>query len=113
MLTFKLGYKERNAHGGGDAMATDGERRASTKALVLGGAAAVRRLRYGAYSVASASRPGVAHTITVDAGAYACDCEAGRHAKPCWHAAAVFIARVESASGARVTGPGRRPAALP
>jgi hypothetical protein len=31
----------------------------------------------------------------------------------CWHAAAVFIAKVERASGGRVTGPGRRPAALP
>jgi hypothetical protein len=82
-------------------MATDGERRAITKALLLGGAAAVRRVRYGVYAVASASRPGVAHTVTVAAGAYRCDCEAG-----------VFVAKVEHAGGARVTGPGRRPAAL-
>jgi hypothetical protein len=91
-------------------MATGGECRAITKALLLGGAAAVRRLRYGVYVVASASRPGVAHTVTVDAGAYRCDCEAGRHERACWHAAAVYVAKVEHASGGRVTGPARRPA---
>jgi hypothetical protein len=89
-------------------MATDGERRAITKALLLGGAAAVRRVRYGVYAVASASRPGVAHTVTIDArGAYRCDCEAGRHERVCWHAAAVYVAKVEHASGGRVTGAAR------
>ena len=63
--------------------------------------------------MASASRAGVVHTVTVDAaGAYACDCEAGRHGKPCWHAAAVYVARVEHASGGRVTGAGRAGAGL-
>jgi SWIM zinc finger len=86
-------------------MATNGERNAITKALLLGGSAVVRRVRYGVYAVASASRPGVAHTVTIEAGAYRCDCEAGRHGKPCWHAAAVYVAKVEHASGGRVTGP--------
>src|SRR3712207_3347643 len=92
-------------------MATDGERRAITKALLLGGAAAVRRVRYGVYAVASASRSGVAHTVTVAGGAYSCDCEAGRHERVCWHQAAVYVAKVEHASGSRVTGPARTPRA--
>jgi hypothetical protein len=92
---------------------TGGEHKAIDKALQLGGAAAVRRVRYGVYAVVSASRPGVTHTVTVDgAGAYACDCEAGRHERVCWHQASVYIAKVEHAGGARVTGPGRRPATL-
>jgi hypothetical protein len=97
-------------------MATDGGRRAITKALLLGGAAAVRRVRYGVYAVASASRPGVAHTVTVEAGAgapvYRCDCEAGRHERVCWHAAATWIAKLEHNSRVRVTGPGTRSSSL-
>ena len=66
-------------------------------------------MRYGFYRVASASRPGTVHTVSVDdqgrgAPVYRCDCEAGAHEQPCWHAAAVFVARVENATGARVTG---------
>jgi hypothetical protein len=92
---------------------TSGEQKAISKALALGGAAVVRRLRYGVYAVASASRPGVVHTVTVDAGGrYACDCEAGGRERVCWHQAAVYVAKVEHASGARVTAPGRRSAAL-
>ena len=91
-----------------------GERNAISRALARGGAAAVARVRYGVYRVASASRLGTAHTVRVDAqGRYRCDCEAGVNEKPCWHAAAVFIAKIEHAGGARVTGPGRRPATLP
>ena len=90
---------------------TSGEQRAMSKALALGGASAVQRMRYGLYRVASASRPGAMHTVRVDdRGRYRCDCEAGVREKPCWHAAAVFVAKVEHAGGARVTGPGRRPA---
>jgi hypothetical protein len=90
------------------------ERNAISRALARGGAAAVARVRYGRYRVASASRPGRAHTVSVDdQGRYRCDCEAGVNDKPCWHAAAVFVAKVEHASGARVTGPGRRPVVLP
>lgn len=86
---------------------TETEARAITKALLLGGAAAVRRLRYGVYGVASASRPGVAHLVTVETGAYRCDCEAGRHERACWHRAAVYVAKIEHASGSRVTGAAR------
>jgi hypothetical protein len=95
---------------------TSSERSAISRALARGGAAAVARVRFGLYRVASASRPGVAHTVSVDAGGrYRCDCEAGLAGRACWHAAAVFVAKVEHASrgGARVTGPGRRPTALP
>jgi hypothetical protein len=95
---------------------TSGERSAISRALARGGAAAVARVRYGLYRVASASRPGTVHTVSVDArGRHRCDCEAGVAGKACWHAAAVLVAKVEHASqgGARVTGPGRRPAALP
>jgi hypothetical protein len=90
------------------------ERNAISRALARGGAAAVERVRYGRYRVASASRPGTAHIVSVDdQGRYRCDCEAGVVERACWHAAAVLIAKVEHASGARVTGPGRRPIALP
>ena len=37
-------------------------------------------------------------------GVRACTCEAGQHERVCWHQAAVFVARVEGAGGARVTG---------
>jgi|SRR5215218_6012773 len=89
------------------------ERNAISRALARGGAAAVVRVRYGVYRVASASRPGLTHTVSVEQGQYRCDCEAGANERACWHAASVFIAKVEHAGGARVTGPGRRPAALP
>jgi len=90
------------------------ERNAISRALARGGAAAVARVRFGVYRVASASRPGTVHTVSVDdQGRYRCDCEAGVNERACWHAAAVFIAKVECVSGGRVTGPGRRPHALP
>jgi hypothetical protein len=95
---------------------TGSERSAISRALARGGAAAVERVRYGLYRVGSASRPGTVHTVSVDAaGRYRCDCEAGVAGRVCWHAAAVFVAKVEHASqgGARVTGPGRRPTTMP
>jgi hypothetical protein len=95
---------------------SSGERNAISRALARGGAAAVARVRFGLYRVGSASRPGQWHTVSVGAGGrYRCDCEAGVAGKACWHAAAVFVAKVEHAmrGQARVTGPGRRPAALP
>jgi hypothetical protein len=92
---------------------TGSERSAISRALARGGAAAVERVRYGLYRVASNSRPGTVHTVSVDQqGRYRCDCEAGLAGRACWHGAAVFIAKVEHSSGARVTGPGRRPATL-
>jgi hypothetical protein len=95
---------------------TGSERSAVSRALARGGAAAVARVRSGLYRIGSASRPGTVRTVSVDAaGRYRCDCEAGVAGRACWHAAAVFVAKVEHASkgGARVTGPGRRPAPLP
>jgi hypothetical protein len=97
---------------------TSSERNAIARALARGGAAAVERVRYGLYRVASASRPGLVRTVVVDArGRYRCDCEAGLAERPCWHQAAVFVAKCE-AGGARVTGlaapaaPAPRPVAV-
>jgi hypothetical protein len=85
--------------------AAEAQRKAISRALARGGAAVVRRVRYGLYGVESSSRPGRFHTVAVDArGRYRCDCEAGLAGRVCWAMAAVFIAKVEH-SGARVTGP--------
>lgn len=84
---------------------TSGVRSAIARALARGGAAAVTRVRYGLYRVVSASRAGRFHTVTVDArSGYRCDCEAGVAGRPCWHAGAVYVAKVQ-AGGGRVTGP--------
>jgi hypothetical protein len=84
---------------------TDGVRNAIQRALAHGGAAAVRRICFGRYTVESASRPGTVHSVTVDArGQYRCSCEAGIAGRPaCWHRAAVFIAKVEHGGGRVVT----------
>jgi SWIM zinc finger len=87
-------------------------RRAIARALAQGGAAAVRRVRYGLYRVESATRAGMQHTVSVDArGVYRCSCECGLAGRPCWHQAAVLIAKVEHASKGRVTGPSATPGA--
>jgi hypothetical protein len=89
------------------------QRNAISRAMARGGAAAVARVRYGLYRVASSSRPGRVHTVTVDVqGGYRCDCEAGLAGRVCWAQAAVFIAKTE-AKGARVTGPAAPPAPAP
>jgi hypothetical protein len=83
------------------------ERKALSRALARGGAASVARVRYGRYRVASHSRAGRFHTVTVDRwGAYRCDCEAGLAGRVCWAMAAVFIAKVEHGGG-RVVVPAR------
>lgn len=87
-------------------MQTTAQRNAIRRALAHGGAAVVSRVRFGRYRVASASRPGSMHSVSVDEhGTYRCSCEAGKAGRPCWHAAAVYIAKVERASKGRVTGP--------
>jgi hypothetical protein len=92
---------------------TSGVRNAIARALARGGAAAVTRVRYGVYRVASHSRPGRFHTVTVGAdGRYRCDCEAGLAGRPCWHAGAVYVAKVEHGGG-RVTRPAASPVAIP
>jgi hypothetical protein len=85
------------------------ERNAISRALARGGAAAVERVMYGRYRVASSSRAGRFHTVTVDGQGrgtpvYRCDCEAGLAGRVCWATAAVYIAKVERGGG-RVTGP--------
>src|SRR5262245_54161125 len=83
-----------------------GRRNAIARALAHGGAAAVRRVRYGLYRVASASRPRAVHTVSVDGrGRYRCDCEAGLARRVCWHAAATWLAKLEHGGRVRVTGP--------
>src|SRR5262245_33019996 len=98
-------------------LAAEAQRKAISRALVRGGAAVVRRVRYGLYRGESSSRPGRFHTVAVDApGRYCCDCEAGRAGRVCWAMAAVYIAKVEHASQgrARVTGtPSGRAAEAP
>ena len=90
------------------------QRRAIAKALALGGAKAVTRIRWGLYRVESASRPGTAHTVSVDdRGRWRCTCEASLAGLPaCWHRAAVYIAKVEHGGG-RVTGPSPAPVPRP
>ena len=89
------------------------QQRAIAKALAMGGAGAVERLRYGTYVVQSRTREQLAHTVSVDTrGTYHCTCEAALAGRPaCWHRAAVYVAKVE-AKGARVTGPAREAAPL-
>jgi hypothetical protein len=77
--------------------------RAITKALAMGGAATVRRVRFGTYQVESASRPGTVHTVSVVGANWFCTCEARQRAG-CWHRAAVLIAKTE-AGGGRVVAP--------
>jgi hypothetical protein len=92
---------------------TAGERNAISRALARGGAAAVARVRYGLYRVASSRRPGRLHTVSVDVqGRYRCDCEAGIAGRVCWAMASVYIAKVE-AGGGRVVAPAAPPAPAP
>jgi hypothetical protein len=82
------------------------QRRAITRALARRrGAAVVERVWYGVYRVASNSRPGAWHTVSVDPdGRYRCDCEAAVARRACWHQALIFVLKTE-AGGGRVTGP--------
>jgi hypothetical protein len=91
------------------------QRRAIHRALALGGAALVQRVRFGLYRVESATRPGTFHTVSVDAaGHYRCTCEAGVSGRACWHQASVFIAKAEANNkGWRVTGPAAPAPELP
>ena len=89
------------------------QRNAISRALETNGADSVQRIEYGVYLVPSHSREGVTHVVTgkrVDGADLACDCEAGTFGKPCHHAAAVMIAKVEHATGVRVVGPAPIPA---
>ena len=83
---------------------SNNQRNAVAKAVEINGAALVERVQYGIYRVPSASS-NRSYLVTVHGAEYVCDCTAGQHAKACWHAAAVLIAKVERASRARVIGP--------
>ena len=89
------------------------ERNAVAKAVELGTAATVERVQYGVYRVPSASGT-ISYLVTVHPSQhgtkYVCDCQAGRAEQPCYHAAAVLIAKVEHASRVRVIGPAPLPA---
>jgi hypothetical protein len=87
----------------------EAQRRALARALALGLAGEVTRLRLGWYQVGSTSAPGQAYTVHVNDGRYVCSCQAGRSGRACAHAAAVYIAKVEHGGG-RVLGV--RPVAL-
>lgn len=79
------------------------QRRALRKAFALGLSADVARVRFGRYTVPSTSRDGSAHTVTVSAsGVYRCSCEAGVAGRPCVHAAAVYLRKLEANSKATV-----------
>jgi hypothetical protein len=80
------------------------QRRAIRRAISLGLAGEVQRVRYGWYRLPSTTRPGVFWTVRVVDGRWTCDCEAGRAGRPCVHAAAVYIRKVE-ATGATVVAP--------
>ena len=94
---------------------TTGERNAIAQALARRGAAAVQRVRFGLYRVASSSRPGQRRTVAVDArGGYRCDCAAALAGRPaCWHRALVFVLKIGHASKGRVTAPASSPAVAP
>ena len=91
-------------------MLNPSEQKAVAKAIELGGARLVERVQYGVYRVPSATSDAT-YVVTVHGTQYVCDCTAGIHGKPCWHKAAVLIAKVEHASRARVRV--KAPAAAP
>ena len=80
------------------------QQRAINRAIALGVAGEIERVRLGWYRVPSTTQPGTVYTVRVVDGRYTCDCPAGRSGRPCVHAAGVFIRKIE-AGGGRVTGP--------
>jgi len=84
-------------------MMTTSERNALSKALTLNGAASVERVQFGVYRVPSATSDGETYIVTVRDGQYRCDCPAHTYGRPCWHMAAVYLAKVQ-AKGAKVVG---------
>ncbi len=47
------------------------------------------------YTVPSATREGLTHTVTRLPGKLQCDCEAGRLNRPCWHVRSVLAGLVK------------------
>jgi len=83
--------------------------RAIRRALGLGLAGEVVRVRLGWYRVSSTTQPGQVYTVRVVDGHYVCECSAGQAGRPCVHAAGVYIAKVERGGG-RVVAPAAPPA---
>jgi hypothetical protein len=78
---------------------TAAQRKALVKAIKLNGAALVTRLEYGVYAVPSQTQPGVEYLVRgvrLDGSDHSCTCEAGNRGIPCWHIAAVRLARVQA-----------------
>jgi hypothetical protein len=78
---------------------TASERKALVKAIKLNGAALVMRLEHGIYAVPSHTQPGVEYLVCgvrMDGSDHSCTCEAGNRGIPCWHVAAVRLARVQA-----------------
>jgi hypothetical protein len=78
---------------------TAAQRKALVKAIKLNGAALVTRLEHGIYAVPSQTRPGVEYLVCgvrMDGSDHTCTCEAGNRGTPCWHIAAVRLARVQA-----------------
>jgi hypothetical protein len=87
--------------------------RAIQRAISLGLAGGVQRVRFGWYRLPSTTRPGVWWTVRVSAdGRWSCDCEAGRAGRPCVHQAAVYIRKVQ-AGGGTVVAPAPAPTPAP
>jgi hypothetical protein len=78
--------------------------RAIKRAIGLGLAGEVIRVRCGWYQLPSTTRLGQVWTVRVVEGRYSCNCEAGRSGRPYVHQAAVFRRKTE-AGGASVVAP--------
>lgn len=80
----------------------DTQRTALSKAVALGLAADVRRVRFGEYRVPSTSQAGVTYTVTVGAdNVYRCTCKGAKH-PACVHRAAVYLAKLRCNEGVQV-----------
>jgi hypothetical protein len=78
---------------------TAAQRKALVKAIKLNGAALVMRLEHGIYAVPSQTQPGIEYLVCgvkLDGSDHTCSCEAGNRGIPCWHVAAVRLARVQA-----------------
>ena len=78
---------------------------AITKAVALGTAATVQRVRFGHYLVGSSDGTRI-YRVTVVGSRYSCECPAGQHGQACVHSAAIWIAKFERTNKVRVIGPG-------
>jgi len=82
------------------------QRRALARAFALGLQGDVRPAGRRTWRVPSVSEPGLLHTVVLTSRRgqphLACSCTAGAMGRPCAHAAAVWLWRLERRSGASV-----------